>query len=275
VAFWVGWVEGGGGGAARLYGRRHRGEAGWTGLDRLRDTLGTVLLRRTRARWLQPVPGRRDRLLWLPLGEAERAAQAEALRRLQPVVERWRRVQYVSDTEQLGVRAVLDDLRAACVPDTPERLQALQALWAETDRPGVTMRVVTGGGPGPQALARAQRMAVALQAAGLPARCEGDVVLIGEEAQAEEATAPREVQVCAALPWPAAAAPATGAPVTYLLTQGGFDEHRLLLRCCDPAADAALADPAWFRQGAALAQRMAALAGLVERLQPAALRDAR
>lgn len=273
LAEWLAWLDGGLG-ASRRFLRRHRDEAAarWTGLDRLRDTLGDVMLRRPRSRWLQPVPGRRDRLVWLPLGGAECAALDAARRQLQPVVDRWRRVQYVSDQDQVLVRTVLDALRQVGGAATAMKVRALCDQWAELQAHGMALQVC--GAPGMDL----EPLLAGLRAAGLPVHPHEGGLRVGEPPS--EAAPPQPVQrLCPALPWPAATVLADGgngaAPVVYLLTEGGIDEHRLLLRCCDPDADAALADPVLFRQGAGLARRMAALAAWVDRLHVNALRDTR
>lgn len=269
LADWLAWLDTDRLGPARQLRRRHQGDAGWHTLDKLRETLDAVMLRRTRGRWLQPVPGRRDRLVWVPQEAAQQVPLAEGLHRLDPVLERWRRVGYVSDLDQLVVHEVLAGWRAADAAASPAKLQALQGLWQQAAAAGHALLVLV------DCAAAAGRLAEALQQQGLPARAgEGEdaaVVRLGD------AAAPLR-RICATLPWPAAKpcheAGQGGAPLVYLLTEGGLDEHRLLLRCRDPEADAVLADPARFCQGPALVRRMATLAALRDQCHEALLRHA-
>jgi len=74
------------------------------------------------------VPGRRDRLIWVPLDAQARAAQQAALLPLRAVVARWRAVHYVSDQDQLVLRDALAQLRAACGAQAPAKRAALAAV---------------------------------------------------------------------------------------------------------------------------------------------------
>lgn len=273
LAKWLAWLDIDGLGAARRFLQRHRTESGWQGLDRLRDTLDTVMLRRTRSRWLQPVPGRRDRLVWLPLEPAGEAVLLDGLRRLEPVVDRWQRVGYVPDVDQLMVRDVLDQWREVGSAEArPGLLPALRECWEQAGGAQATV-LVQAGHP-----ASAARLAQALAEQGIPAHAvSGSAVLrLGPvEGDAVEVASPRPaLQVCVALPWPASLPVSQGpVPVVYVLTERGLDEQRLLLRCCDAQAEQSLADPTLFCQGAALERRMKALSAMLARLRSMLLRD--
>lgn len=129
LADWLAWLDPQRLGVAREFMRRHRGAAGaWVGLDRLRDTLAPVMLRRTRSRWMQPVSGRRDRLIWVPMDGPTRAVQQAALAPMRAVVARWREVGYVSDQDQLVLREGLAAMRSACDAQSPAKREALEAL---------------------------------------------------------------------------------------------------------------------------------------------------
>lgn len=131
LADWLAWLDPQRLGVARQFMRRHRdGHSGWVGLDRLRDTLAPVMLCRTRSRWMQPVPGRRDRLVWVPMDAPSRAAQQAALAPLRTVVARWREAGYVSDQDQLTVREGLAALRQVCAAQSPAKREALAAWGA-------------------------------------------------------------------------------------------------------------------------------------------------
>lgn len=130
---WLSWLDPMQVGVARAFLRRHRGGAAdggaeWVGLDRLRDTLAPVMLRRTRSRWMQPVPGRRDRLVWVPLDAPAQAAQEAALVPLRAVVGRWREVGYVSDQDQLTLREGLAALRQVCAAQSSAKREAMAGL---------------------------------------------------------------------------------------------------------------------------------------------------
>lgn len=273
LADWLAWLDVDGLGAARRLRQRHLTEAGWQALDRLRDTLGSVMLRRTRSRWLQPVPGRRDKLHWTGVDDTERVRFLEGLRRLEPVVDRWRRVGYVSDLDQLAVREVLQGWREAGALDTAAKVEAVRSLWSQGREEGAVLHLVAADP------AAAKCWAAALQATGLPVRHEAHeaAVWVGDAVAAPDApaTPARAWRIALSLPWPADQTVADGGPsTTYLVGEGGLDEQRLLLRCCDAGADAVLSDATLFCQGAALARRIDVLAALLDRGQEAVFRNA-
>lgn len=271
LADWLAWLDPQQLGVSRRFLARHRDAAGtgWVALDRLRDVLAPVLLRRTRGRCLQPLPGRRDRLLWVSrsAGRVHERATAEPV--LQAVLGRWHRVAYVSDQEQLALRASLASLQAA---QLPPKLQALvEALpeWLAAPQAKVLVRAETAG-----ALAQAR---AALSAAGValhgPDTPEARVCLALDsqaatdvaDATAFEATA----VVSLDLPWSTAAlqqrvSQVPGAAVLHLLSAGALDEQRLRLQWSQPQAweDLSMTAQSGFLQGRALAAWLEALLAL-------------
>lgn len=142
LAQWLAWLDPQRLGVSRQFLRRHGSDTGaWSALDRLRDTLTPVMLRRTRSRWLQPVPGRRDRLVWVPMDGATRAAHEAALRPLRSVVARWRNAHYVSDQDQLTAHQAVMALREACAVHTAPKRAMLETLRHESASGGVCVEL--------------------------------------------------------------------------------------------------------------------------------------
>ncbi len=257
-------------GPSRRFLQRHRAADGqWTELDRLHETLNGVMLRCTRVRWLQPVPGRRDRLVWLPAPEGDRERIAAAVQAARPVVERWRRVRYVSDQDQVLLHAALDRLFEPADPAAPAKVQAMR----EQSTSGQVLVLPLGSMPAARRTALQER----LLAAGLPVVPAADGTLVLGGAQGDAVA--RRMLLCATLPTPVETVPDVEVPAevprVYLLHEGGVDELRLLLQACDSGSDRVLTDPVPFRQGAALTRRMEALALLTDRAEEVLLRHTR
>ena len=270
LADWLAWLDPQQLGVSRRFLARHRDAAGtgWVALDRLRDVLAPVLLRRTRGRCLQPLPGRRDRLLWVAhgahAGRVHERAAAEPV--LHTVLGRWQRVAYVSDQEQLALRASLASLQAA---QLPPKLQALvEALpeWLAAPHAKVLVRAETAG-----ALAQAR---AALSAAGValhgPDTPEARVCLALDNQAAMGAAGAAAFEPTAVvsldLPWSTAAlqqrvSQVPGAAVLHLLSAGALDEQRLRLQWSQPQAwaDLSMTAQSGFLQGPALAAWLDAL----------------
>jgi len=280
LADWLAWLDPHQLGVSRQFLARHRAPEGlgWQGLERWRDTLAPVMLRRTRSRCLQPLPGRRDPLVW-----AQPAAplDPQALRVLQAVCSRWQRVAYVSDQEQWALREALAALHAAsslapaATPGVSAKSQALLELLPQLlDTPHARVLVLAEA-PALLGPARAALLAAGFDLAE-PGQAQPEARLrLGLDSQSwdDEASWTPTAVVGLDLPWSQGTlrrrvSCAPGAALVHLLAMGGLDEQRLRLQLAQPAAGAALAtDPARpFLQGPALAQWMDAVAALVLQL---------
>jgi superfamily II DNA or RNA helicase len=87
---------------------------GYSGLDRVADSLRGVLIRRTRAQVLKQLPPRSDRTLLLPLGPEQRRHHDENREIVARIVQRWRRMGFLREEDQRRLTAALMRMRMAC-----------------------------------------------------------------------------------------------------------------------------------------------------------------
>lgn len=87
---------------------------GYTGLEKIGETLATVMIRRRKSEVLQQLPERTDQNLLVPMTEMQifhHQENAEVVRR---IVLRWRKVKFLSDSDQRRLTCALQNMRMSC-----------------------------------------------------------------------------------------------------------------------------------------------------------------
>lgn len=87
---------------------------GYRNLDRIGETLAPIMLRRRKREVLEQLPERRDRNLFVPLTDLQRALHDEQAEIVSRIVQRWRRLRHLSDADQKRLQAALQRMRMVC-----------------------------------------------------------------------------------------------------------------------------------------------------------------
>lgn len=83
---------------------------GYTGLDRIGQTLAPVMIRRRKSDVLQQLPSRTDQNQLVPMTEKQMLHHAENAK----IVQRWRKMKFLSDQDQRRLTCALQNMRMAC-----------------------------------------------------------------------------------------------------------------------------------------------------------------
>ncbi|WP_449369954.1 DEAD/DEAH box helicase, partial [Thiomonas sp.] len=87
---------------------------GYTGLERIGQTLAPIMLRRRKAQVLAQLPARTDQNLLVPMTEPQMAYHKENADTVARIVQRWRRMKFLSDQDQRRLTCALQNMRMAC-----------------------------------------------------------------------------------------------------------------------------------------------------------------
>jgi hypothetical protein len=87
---------------------------GYRNLDRIGETLAPIMLRRRKREVLEQLPERRDRNLFVPLTDLQRALHDEQADIVARIVNRWRKHGHLSDSDQKRLQAALQRMRMVC-----------------------------------------------------------------------------------------------------------------------------------------------------------------
>jgi ERCC4-related helicase len=87
---------------------------GYTGLERIGQTLAPVMIRRRKSEVLRQLPVRTDQNLLLPMTEAQMVYHQENADIVAKIVQRWRRSGFLSDTDQRRLMVALQNMRMSC-----------------------------------------------------------------------------------------------------------------------------------------------------------------
>ena len=87
---------------------------GYTGLDRIGQTLAPVLLRRKKDEVLDQLPGRIDNNVFVPMTELQRKYHTENMEIVARIVQKWRRYKFLSEADQRRLMIALQRMRMAC-----------------------------------------------------------------------------------------------------------------------------------------------------------------
>lgn len=87
---------------------------GYTGLDRIGQTLAPVMIRRRKSEVLLQLPSRTDQNLLVPMTEMQMQYHAENADIVAKIVQRWRKMKFLSDQDQRRLTCALQNMRMAC-----------------------------------------------------------------------------------------------------------------------------------------------------------------
>ena len=87
---------------------------GYTGLDKIGQTLAPVMLRRRKSEVLQQLPSRTDQNVLVPMTEMQMLFHAENAEIVAKIVLRWRRMKFLSDKDQRRLTCALQNMRMSC-----------------------------------------------------------------------------------------------------------------------------------------------------------------
>ena len=87
---------------------------GYTGLEKIGETLAPVMLRRRKSEVLLQLPGRTDQNLLVPMTEMQTIYHEENAEVVRRIVMRWRKMKFLSDTDQRRLTCALQNMRMSC-----------------------------------------------------------------------------------------------------------------------------------------------------------------
>jgi superfamily II DNA or RNA helicase len=87
---------------------------GYTGLERIGQTLAPIMVRRRRSEVLLQLPSRTDQNLLVPMTEAQMSYHQENADVVAKVVHRWRKTRFLSDKDQRRLTCALQNMRMSC-----------------------------------------------------------------------------------------------------------------------------------------------------------------
>jgi len=87
---------------------------GYTGLEKIGETLAPVMLRRRKSEVLLQLPGRTDQNLLVPMTEMQTIYHEENADIVARIVKRWRKMKFLSDSDQRRLTCALQNMRMSC-----------------------------------------------------------------------------------------------------------------------------------------------------------------
>jgi SNF2 family DNA or RNA helicase len=87
---------------------------GYTGLEKIGQTLAPILIRRRRSEVLTQLPSRTDQNLLVPMTEMQLVHHRENADIVARIVTRWRRTKFLSDKDQRRLTCALQNMRMSC-----------------------------------------------------------------------------------------------------------------------------------------------------------------
>ena len=87
---------------------------GYTGLEKIGQTLAPVMIRRRKSEVLRQLPSRTDQNLLVPMTEMQMRYHRENADVVAKIVQRWRRTKFISDTDQRRMTCALQNMRMSC-----------------------------------------------------------------------------------------------------------------------------------------------------------------
>ncbi len=87
---------------------------GYTGLEKIGQTLAPVMIRRRKSDVLRQLPPRTDKNLLVPMTEMQMLHHDENRDVVAKIVQRWRKMRFISDKDQRRLTCALQNMRMAC-----------------------------------------------------------------------------------------------------------------------------------------------------------------
>ncbi|MGE0385207.1 MAG: DEAD/DEAH box helicase [Gammaproteobacteria bacterium] len=87
---------------------------GYRGLENIGRTLAPIMIRRRKSEVLVQLPSRTDQTLLVPMTEMQMAHHRENADIVARIVQRWRRMKFLSDGDQRRLTCALQNMRMAC-----------------------------------------------------------------------------------------------------------------------------------------------------------------
>ncbi len=87
---------------------------GYTGLERIGQTLAPIVIRRRKSEVLKQLPNRLDQNLLVPMTEMQMRYHQENADVVAKIVQRWRKTRFLSDTDQRRLTCALQNMRMSC-----------------------------------------------------------------------------------------------------------------------------------------------------------------
>ena len=87
---------------------------GYTGLEKIGQTLAPVMIRRRKSEVLRQLPNRTDQNLLVPMTEMQMLYHQENADVVAKIVQRWRKTRFLSDKDQRRLTCALQNMRMSC-----------------------------------------------------------------------------------------------------------------------------------------------------------------
>jgi len=87
---------------------------GYTGLEKIGQTLAPIMIRRRKSEVLQQLPERTDQNLLVPMTELQMTYHQENAEIVTKIVQRWRKMKFLSDKDQRRLTCALQNMRMSC-----------------------------------------------------------------------------------------------------------------------------------------------------------------
>ena len=87
---------------------------GYTGLERIGETLAPIMIRRRKSEVLLQLPARTDQNLLVPMTEMQMVYHQENADIVAQIVHRWRKTKFLSDKDQRRLTCALQNMRMSC-----------------------------------------------------------------------------------------------------------------------------------------------------------------
>jgi superfamily II DNA or RNA helicase len=87
---------------------------GYTGLEKIGQTLAPVMIRRRKSEVLRQLPSRTDQNLLVPMTEMQTLYHQENADIVAKIVQRWRKTKFLSDKDQRRLTCALQNMRMSC-----------------------------------------------------------------------------------------------------------------------------------------------------------------
>ncbi|MFZ4538579.1 DEAD/DEAH box helicase [Propionivibrio sp.] len=87
---------------------------GYTGLEKIGETLAPIMIRRRKSEVLLQLPERTDQNLLVPMTELQMIYHQENAEIVSKIVQRWRKMKFLSDKDQRRLTCALQNMRMSC-----------------------------------------------------------------------------------------------------------------------------------------------------------------